>query len=48
MRLIMYVITVVLLILDASAALPQENLSIMTDQGIVVGRQSSAVSFLGN
>jgi para-nitrobenzyl esterase len=47
MRLIMYVITVVLQILDASAALPQENLSIMTDKGIVVGRQSSAVSFLG-
>lgn len=47
MRSVMYVFTAVLLILDASAALSQQKVSIMTDKGIVVGRQSSAVSFLG-
>jgi para-nitrobenzyl esterase len=47
MRSVMYVFTAVLLILDASTALSQQKVSIMTDKGIVVGRQSTAVSFLG-
>jgi para-nitrobenzyl esterase len=47
MRSVMHIFTAVLLILDASAALSQQKVSIMIEKGAVVGRQSTATSFLG-